>query len=98
MTKSSTMPAGSRFLPGASKTYLQQIRAKETGHKAADRLLAYIKRKEGMSIRQICGILDMPYSTVRDWLVRAVQLGPAGRHDRARPGACAGSARRSLGS
>ena len=87
MVKESIMPAGNMFLSGTSKTYLQQIRTKETDSKAASRLLVYIKRKEGMSIRQICGALEMPYSTIRDWLVRAVHLGLSGRYDEARPGA-----------
>ena len=38
-------------------------------------------RKEGMSIRQICGALNRSYSTVRDWLMRAMQMGPDGRYD-----------------
>ena len=86
MAKESIIPAGSSFLSGTSKTYLQQCRQKETDSKAAGRLLVYIKRKEGMSIRQICRSLEMPYSTIRDWLVRAVHLGLSGRYDEVRPG------------
>ena len=87
MVKESIIPTGNSFLPGTSKTYLQQIRTKETDNKAAARLLAYSKRKDGMSIRQIGSALEMPYSTIRDWLVRAVQLGLTGRYDESRPGA-----------
>ena len=85
--ESSIMPAGSMFLPGTSKTCLQQIQRKETDPKAARRLLVFLRRKEGMSIRQICAVMNMPYTTVRNWLVRAVQLGLSGRYDEARPGA-----------
>jgi len=58
----------------------------EEDPKAVERLLVYIMRREGKSIRQICAALNRPYSTVRDWLIRAVQAGVGGRYDIAIPG------------
>ena len=75
------IPAGSGFLPGTSHAYLSEAQKRETDPKAATRLLAYMMRKEGKSIRGIMAALNKPYSTVRDWLVRAVQLGIGGRYD-----------------
>ena len=86
MEKESIMPAGSMFLPGTGKRYLRQVQRRETDPKAASRLLAYAMRKDGMSIRQICRALNKPYSTIRNWLVRAAERGISGRHDTPGPG------------
>ncbi len=44
--------------------------------------------KEGRSIRQTGRLLNRPYSTVRRWLLHAVESGGmSGRHDAAPPGA-----------
>lgn len=59
---------------------------KEKDPKAANRLLVYIKRKDGLSIRQICAQMNISYSTIRDWLVRAVAGGLDYRYDEVRPG------------
>ncbi len=48
--------------------------------------MAYIRRKEGDSIRQIARQLGRGYSTIRDWLIRAMQPGIRGRYDIKRPG------------
>ena len=56
------------------------MHGKEGDPKAAARLLAYMHRKQGRSIRAICGMPGEPYSTVRGWPVRAVQVGVSGRH------------------
>ena len=80
------IPSGGRFMRGISKTYLQQCHRTEKDPKARDRLLAYAMRKDGLSIRQIGARLNRPYSTIRDWLVRAVGRGMMGRYDEARPG------------
>ncbi len=77
----SAIPADRRFLSGVSSVRLRSMHKKETDPRAAARLLAYAMRKEGMSIRQICRALNRSYSTVRDWLVRAAQLGTYGRYD-----------------
>jgi len=70
----SSIPAGKHFLPGTTAESMRAKHRDEEDPKAAERLLAYIMRKKGMSIRQICAALNRPYSTVRDWLVRAVTL------------------------
>jgi len=82
----SSIPAGKHFLPGTTAESMRAKHRDEEDPKAAERLLAYIMRKKGMSIRQICAALNRPYSTVRDWLVRAVQAGVGGRYDIAIPG------------
>lgn len=79
--KDSQIPADGRFLAGTSSARLRRMHREEKDPKAADRLLAYAMRKEGMSIRQICRALNRPYSTIRDWLRRAMQMGPDGRYD-----------------
>jgi len=87
----SSIPTGRRFLPGNTA---ESMRAKQPGEadpKAAERLLAYIMRKEGKSIRQICAALNRPYPAVRNWLVRAVQAA-AGLDARGGPGSVADTA------
>ena len=56
----SQIQADKRFLAGTSSERLRAIHKEEKDPKAADRLLAYAMRKEGMSIRQICGALNRP--------------------------------------
>ena len=47
----------------------------------------YAMRKDGLSIRQTGARLNRPYSTIRDWPVRAaVGRGMMGRHGEAGPG------------
>ena len=82
----STIPTGNDFLPKTRINYLRKMHKNESDHKVAKKLLVYIKRKEGMSIRQICGALEMSYTTVRNWLRRAVIDGLAGRHAKKIPG------------
>jgi len=82
----SSIPAGRDFLPGNTAESMRAKRLEEADPKAAERLLVYAMRKEGKSIRQICAALNRPYSTVRNWLVRAVQAGVGGRYDIVNPG------------
>jgi len=82
----SSIPAGRDFLPGNTAGSMRAKHRDEEDPKAAERLLAYIMRKDGKSIRQICAALNRPYPAVRDWLVRAVQAGVGGRYDIAIPG------------
>jgi len=70
--KDSSMPARRHFLPGNTAESMREKHLEEADPKAAERLVAYIMRKEGRSIRQICAALNRPYSTIRGWLVRAV--------------------------
>jgi len=65
----SSIPAGRHFLPGNTAESMRRKQLVEADPKAAERLLAYIMRKKGMSIRRICAALNRPYSTVRDWLI-----------------------------
>lgn len=84
--RTSSIPAGGRFLPHTSREQLKTMHRQERDPKAASRLLAYIKRKEGMSIRTICRDMNRSYSTIRDWLLRAVMAGVAFRYDEKRKG------------
>jgi len=66
--KDSTMRASYKFLPGHSVPRLRKRHRKEKDPVIALRLLTYIKRKEGMSIRRICRDIGRPYATVRNGL------------------------------
>jgi len=46
----SSIPAGRRFLPGNTAESMRRKQLEEADPKAAERLLAYIMRKKGMSI------------------------------------------------
>lgn len=45
----------------------------EKNHKAKSRLLVLIMRKDSYAIREIERTLRRPYSTIRNWLVRAAR-------------------------
>ena len=81
------IPTGRAFLPNTGAAYLKKIQKAEKDPKAKMRLLAYIMRKQGSSIRQIGRMLNKSYSTIRHWLMRAMQMGIMGRYDEKRPGA-----------
>lgn len=87
--KHSSIPAGRKFLPGVSAVRLREMYREEKDPKARERLQAYIMRKEGkgLSIRKICTALNKPYSTIRNWLVRAMDSGIVGRYDIVNKGA-----------
>ena len=72
---------GSGFLRGISIRYLRRCHADEKDPKARERLLAYVMRKEGLTIRQIAYRANRSYSTIRDWLVRVRDGGLKRRHD-----------------
>ncbi len=82
----SMIPIRGKFLPNVSAPSLLERYKNETDSKAAARLMAYIRHKKGDSIRQIAWQLGRGYSTIRDWLIRAMQLGIQGRYDIKRPG------------
>ena len=86
MKRPRNLERGPGFLRGTSIGYLKECHRKETDPKARDRLLVYVMRKEGMSIRGIAERANRSYSTVRDWLVRARDGGLRDRRDRDRPG------------
>ena len=80
------LKTGYLFMPNVSKKRLVRMCAKEKNKLAKIRLLACILRKRGRSIRKICEELVMPYSTVRDWLVRMQDWGLKARFNRTRGG------------
>ena len=83
----SSIPTGDKFLAGTSSNRLKKMQKAEKDPKAAVRLIAYNLRKDGMTIQQIADSLKRSYSTVRNWLVRAVQSGVDGRHSIPQKGA-----------
>ncbi len=80
------LEAGSLFMPNVSEKKLVRMCAKEKNVLAKLRMLACIMRKQSHSIREICRKLVMPYSTVRDWLVRMQERGLRARFNRMRRG------------
>ena len=79
------LPKGDKFLPDVSIDELKALHKAEKDTKARDRLLVYMARKRGHSIRKIADDFGSTYSTIRDWLVRA--KGGLGRlHDTKRSG------------
>ena len=80
------LKTGSMFMPNVSEKRLVRMCAKEKNKLAKLRLLACIMRKRDYSIRKICRELAMPYSTVRDWLVRMQERGLRARFNRVRHG------------
>ena len=65
------LPKGDQFLPDVSIDELKALHKAEKDTKARDRLLVYMARKRGDSIRKIADDFGSTYSTIRDWLVRA---------------------------
>ncbi len=86
MTAEKSLPTGSKFLYGTSVGRLKKMQRNEKDPKAAKRLLVFIKRKGNMAIRKICDLMNMSYTTVRQWLWRATDMGLQGRYDNVRPG------------
>ena len=85
-TKDPMIPAGSGFLQGTRRAYLLKCHKSEKDPKVRDRLMAYVMRRDGVSVHGIARAINRPYATVHDWLVRAVQLGVSGRYDEKRIG------------
>ena len=79
-----TLESGHRFMPNVSTRRLTGAIEGEKDPTARFRLLACRFRENGYSIRKICRGLGMPYSTVRDWLVRMSKRGLKGRFNRRR--------------
>ena len=87
MSKIILNETGSRFLPGRSIKYLQEMHRNEENPKAAIRVLAYIMRKEGKSIYDIGKALNKSPFTVRNWLTRVTLHGLGRRYDLKKTGA-----------
>ena len=86
MQKKTVMPKGGDFLPGIPRRKLEEMHKAEKNHKAKSRLLVLVMRKDGDAIRGIERTLHLPYSTIRNWLVRAVGRGLDGIYDQKRSG------------
>ncbi len=65
---------------------LRLLYDKEDSAKGKLRLLAAIKRKEGLSIDDIAASINKPRRTVHGWLHRFEQRGLAGVRDKKQPG------------
>ena len=86
MQRKKVIPKGDDFLPDIPKGTLERMHKAEKNHKAKSRLLVLVMRKDGDAIREIERTLRQPYSTIRNWLVRAVEHGLDGIHDQKRDG------------
>jgi transposase len=80
------LPKGHKFMRGVSTAKLKAAYKKETSKKAKMRLLVALKRRQGESIDQIAGDLEMGRRTVHSWLRRFVKRGLKGVHDVKQPG------------
>ena len=77
---------GKEFLHEFSKAELTKLYQKEKNAKAKLRLLAAISRKEGKSLDFISGSMQIPKTTVHDWLNRLESNGLDGLVDVKQPG------------
>lgn len=84
--ESKKVPKGKAFLAGIKIDRLRRMRAETKKRKVADRLLAYIMRKKGMSIQAISDAIEVPYSTTERWLVEATLRKLSAVHDKPKPG------------
>jgi transposase len=81
-----SLPKGEAYLPTSSLEELKKLYRNEKNSKAKIRLLAAISRKEGESLRGIAEIIEYPFTTIRDWLVRMHTQGLERRYNRKQPG------------
>ena len=80
------LPKGHEFMREVSTAKLKAVYRKETSEKAKMRLLSAVKRRQGKSIDQIAGDLEMGRRTVHSWLRRFVKRGLEGAYDVKQPG------------
>ena len=73
--------SGGGFMPNTGRSYLHRTYKKATGKRERDRLVAYMRRKDGRSVEQIAENLDRPISTISRWLNRAQEEGIRARHE-----------------
>ena len=76
------LESGCRFMLNVSMKRLTRAIESEKDPRAKLRLLACRLRRRNHSIREICKELGVPYSAVRDWLVRMRERGLKGRFNR----------------
>ena len=72
-------------MPKMGKNILNQIKNMPAG-KPKEILRACFMRKKGMSLREIAEQLEVPFSTIRGWLVRVMKRGMNGIYDKKSPG------------
>lgn len=77
---------GEKFLPDCSREELMKLYQKEKNAKAKLRLLSAILRKEGKSLDYISQSIQIPKTTVHDWLSRLESNGLNGLVDVKQPG------------
>ena len=77
---------GEKYLPKHSKEELKNLYQKEKNAKAKLRLLTAILRKEGKSLDFISESIQIPKTTVHDWLSRLESKGLDGLVDIKQPG------------
>jgi len=80
------MKKGENFLPDYSREDLMNLYQKEKNAKAKLRLLSAILRKEGKSLDYISQSIQIPKTTVHDWLSRLEGNGLNGLVDIKQPG------------
>ena len=80
------MKKGEKFLPDYSREDLMNLYQKEKNAKAKLRLLSAILRKEGKSLDYISQSIQIPKTTVHDWLSRLEGNGLNGLVDIKQPG------------
>ncbi len=80
------MKKGEKFLPDYSREDLMKLYQKEKNAKAKLRLLSAILRKEGKSLDYISQSIQIPKTTVHDWLSRLEGNGLNGLVDIKQPG------------
>ena len=83
------IPKGDALLPGVDIKILQKMHADMSGRKNVGKevliLKAAIKWREGLGVSEIARQLELPRSTVRDWLIRLRDRGLDGIHDKSAP-------------
>ena len=84
------------FLPNVSMTRLRDMHRKEKDPKAKNRLLACMHRKQGKTIMEIADTLNIPRSTVTDWIKNIGKGGLGKRHDVKNKGAACKLSKRQL--
>ncbi len=87
MTNTQRLPKGDKFMPNVSVKQLNSAIRKEKNANAHNRLRAALKRKEGMTLRQIEAVLDKSFGMIGKWLHRMHRMGLAGRYHDMHPGA-----------
>ena len=81
-----SLPAGNDFLPDIDMDHLKKLYKKEKDPKAKERLLAFMARKRGDSLRTIGKNFCKSFSVIRVWLYRVIDGGLDNIYDIKRPG------------